>query len=128
MFSQNDVSDNSYQTVDALCHDDRVRTGMTTHQMSLHSQMSKVADRLLTLWTVKLKEYGSRRYDDDNSLEFDAWMCFSDVSRKFVRLEQLTKTATKQGYVSDSLQDAYADLAVYAISALMILEDWIGPT
>lgn len=61
--------------------------------------------------------YGENRYDPANSAEFNHWMCYSDVYRKFIRLEQQMKTGS-----TEDLVETYSDLANYAIMAVQLLE------
>ena len=63
----------------------------------------------------KCGAYGERRYEVLDP-EFNRWMCYSDVYRKFIRLEQQMKTGSV-----DELLETYRDLANYAIMAVQIL-------
>lgn len=71
---------------------------------------------LATIQESKCLLYGEKRYDPSLSAEFNRWMCFSDVFRKSVRLEQLTKAGD-----DGELLKCYTDLANYAIMAVQIL-------
>lgn len=87
----------------------------------LHEQMSGIADRMLTLWVEKVKSYGTRRYDE-HDIAFDTWMNFSDVYRKFIRFEQLTRDAASGDQEAlRQVIEAYADMAVYGMSAVLVL-------
>jgi hypothetical protein len=92
----------------------------------IHNSMSLTADRALTMWVEKVKGYGLGRYKEDD-WEFNLWMCFSDIYRKFIRLRTLTSGAMMgDPQTVAALRDAYADLAVYALSNLVILEKSYG--
>jgi hypothetical protein len=88
----------------------------------------------LGLWeTISRKAalYGWSRFDS-HSEQFDYWMCFSDVHRKTLRLEQLTVGALSlppdefNDRCKAKLLDDYKDIANYAIMAIIILEDRYG--
>lgn len=91
--------------------------------MRLHQDLITIVKRLLTMWVDKVTGYGTSRYDK-HDVEFDAWMSFSDIHRKTIRLEQLTRAvASGDESARDALLDAYADIALYCISNIQILED-----
>jgi hypothetical protein len=92
----------------------------------VHSSLTRIADRLLTMWVDKVNGYGVKRYEPGNSFEFNVWMGFSDVYRKFIRLERLTENAAADGKISSELTDAYADMALYCMSALSTFEQYEG--
>ncbi len=72
--------------------------------------------RLAAIHEEKCLAYGEGRYDERLSQQFNRWMCFSDVYRKFIRLEQLTMDEADV-----DLLECYTDLANYAIMAVQIL-------
>lgn len=72
--------------------------------------------RLATIHEAKCLQYGEKRYDEHLSQEFNCWMCFSDVYRKFIRLEKLIASGTDA-----DLLKCYEDLANYSIMAVQIL-------
>ncbi len=39
----------------------------------------------------KVRQYGESRYEEEDE-EFNLWMCFSDIHRKFIRLKQLMES------------------------------------
>lgn len=84
-------------------------------------EFERLIDKLASMRLEKVIQYGEDRYHEDD-LEFNLWMCYSDVYRKHIRLRQLTRDAAKGGEVSPALIDAYRDMANYAIMALQVLE------
>ncbi len=82
----------------------------------------KVIDKLRRITMKKILLYGTSRYEPRSKL-FDFWMCFSDVHRKTLRLEKLTKDASAGDMAAElKLIDDYKDIANYAIMAVQILE------
>lgn len=63
----------------------------------------------------KVIAYSEKRYEITDP-ETNRWLAYSDVLRKFIRLEQLMKTGT-----AEELLDNYRDLASYSIMACQIL-------
>ncbi len=85
---------------------------------------------LAKIFNDKNDLYGdSAFYTGEDGSPFKWWMRFSDVSRKFTRLEQLTIGATAippdelNEMAKAKLIDDYKDLAIYAIIAIAVLED-----
>lgn len=89
---------------------------------------------LAKIFNDKNDLYGdSAFYTGEPGSPFKWWMRFSDVSRKFTRLEQLTQLATipihleehngQRKEARDKLIDDYKDLAIYAIIAVIVLEE-----
>lgn len=73
---------------------------------------------------AKCKLYGESRYEE-NDKEFDLWMCFSDIHRKYIRLRQLTQLAREgDGQAINALLDAYRDIANYGIMGIQILNKY----
>ncbi len=68
----------------------------------------------------KVADYGERRYLL-TSPEFDGMLCFSDIYRKFIRLENYYKFKNKL-LVDEKLRDTYMDLINYAVMAVQILD------
>lgn len=87
-------------------------------------QYENVIAQLAEVRLRKCIEYGERRYRVDDP-EFNRWMCYSDVYRKFIRLEKqmadVDPQAPSLGIVN--LLETYRDLANYAIMAVQLLED-----
>ena len=75
-----------------------------------------VLDAMAEVRLDKCSAYGERRYENPD-LDFNRWMCYSDVYRKFIRLEQQMKF----GSVSD-LRETYMDLANYAAMAIQLID------
>lgn len=94
----------------------------------LHDQMSSVADEQLLLWIHKVIGYGLSRYDE-HDLDFDVWMNFSDIHRKYIRLEQLTRRAARSDDMSkrdiEDLVEQYRDIINYSISAVLQIERFL---
>lgn len=88
-----------------------------THGLSYQEEYEETVAWLAAVRLDKCIAYGENRYNGDNSPEFNRWMCYSDVYRKFIRLEQQMKT----GSTAD-LVETYSDLANYAIMAVQLLE------
>jgi len=94
----------------------------------------EIQEELAEIFHYKIDQYGPSRYEK-HSDQFNYWMCFSDVHRKTLRLEQLTITALsdiEQGSVAhgydvkiakEKLISDYKDIANYAIMAVQILEE-----
>jgi len=103
-------------------------------EIKIVTQWDDVITDLRNIFIEKIRLYGIGRYQKFGD-EFNYWMCFSDVYRKTLRLEQLTIIALsdiQQGACSYSgsdvkeaqakLIDDYKDIANYAIMAVQILE------
>jgi hypothetical protein len=102
---------------------DRLSDVRVSHQLRYEEVLNNIA------WTrlEKCALYGEKRYEE-NALDFNLWMCFSDVYRKYIRLEQLTKDVNRleEGTVAfnnsfNALKDAYLDIANYGINGYQIL-------
>lgn len=89
---------------------------------------------LAKIFNSKNEQYGdSAFYIGAPKSPFKWWMRFSDVSRKYTRLEQLTQLAAGpirteterviRGNARLKLIDDYRDLAIYAIIAVAVLEE-----
>lgn len=83
--------------------------------LKYHVEYELSLDELAWIRLKKCAAYGERRYEATDP-EFNRWMCYSDVYRKFIRLEEQMKT----GSVEDLLE-TYRDLANYSIMAVQIL-------
>jgi hypothetical protein len=78
---------------------------------------------------AKVAQYGEDRYDSNEGEDFDLWMSFSDVYRKFIRLKQLTRLALKGDEAAKiALVDAYKDIANYGIMGVQITNKHYGKT
>ena len=95
---------------------------MTNQEVML--KWEAVIDKLRRVTMKKIQQYGTSRYDG-HSDGFNLWMCFSDVYRKTLRLENLTVlTVDCEDHVARAkLIDDYKDIANYAIMAVQILEE-----
>jgi hypothetical protein len=86
---------------------------------------AEVTDDLFDTFCLKLDQYGASRYEQ-HSNQFNFWMCFSDIHRKTLRLEELTQQSLgddPDGASRAKLIDDYKDIANYAIMAVQILEE-----
>lgn len=85
----------------------------------------KIVGHLRHVLIDKLSQYGTARYRNSNTRRFNLWMCFSDIYRKSLRLEELTYKAVKKNPEAlTKLIDDYKDIANYAIMAVQILEQY----
>lgn len=91
------------------------------HGIITQGEYEKVIANIATIRLNKVIAYGEDRYNETDE-EFNYWMCYSDVYRKYIRIKTLTKAALKKGADGESLIDTYKDLANYAIMAIQILE------
>jgi catechol 2,3-dioxygenase-like lactoylglutathione lyase family enzyme len=72
---------------------------------------------------VKVRTYGERRHDPSNSFQFDMLMSFSDIYRKFIRLENMMLAGeTIDPDTGESLRDTLLDLSNYAAEAVIHLD------
>ena len=96
---------------------DRINKG-SKHQINYELIISSLAYMRLK----KCNQYGESRYEETDE-EFNFWMTFSDVHRKYIRLRELNKSAIKGDIDSlKSILDCYSDLANYAIMAIQLIE------
>lgn len=89
------------------------------------AKFQRVQMDLFDTFQHKNRQYGDSAFERNDAIEsFQFWMRLSDVRRKTTRLDQLTNLAARgdrDAYLK--LIDDYRDLAVYAIIAVMVLED-----
>ena len=100
---------------------DRIDLLKDRRAKDVHRKLSVLFSKIMTMWTDKVNAYGVERYEV-NDLPFDAWMSFTGVWRKHQRLEQLTRSVSEGD--KDALRaiiDAYADSALYSLSAIVVL-------
>jgi predicted metal-binding protein len=88
-----------------------------THKLCYQVEYEETVAWLACVRIDKCISYGENRYDPANSAEFNQWMCYSDVYRKFIRLEQQMKNSSVEDLI-----ETYSDLANYAIMAVQLLE------
>jgi len=91
-----------------------------------HRDYEVISSKLADVRIDKVAAYGTSRYED-NDEEFDLWMCFCDVHRKYIRLKTLTKLV-RAGHKEalPALVDAYRDIANYGMMGVQILEKYYG--
>lgn len=87
-----------------------------TNGITTQLEFEAVVDDVATTRLLKCIEYGERRYDPALTKEFNQWMCYSDVFRKFIRLE----TQMRRGDAS-GMCETYQDLANYSLMAIQLL-------
>lgn len=120
--SQDSKTFSDYKPLSAYQRFEAPLTPSDTKLQRLHQEMIAITKRLLSMWVDKVRGYGASRYDR-HALDFDAWMCFGDVHRKYIRMEQLTRAvASGDESAMEPLIDAYADMALYCVSNIEILE------
>ena len=112
-----------YNNSSAMSLEDTMKYAGNEETLEVLKNISYVHERLFMLTGQKLELYGTSRYDRHH-LQFDVWMNFSDVYRKFIRLQNLTERVSdgEEGLLP-LLQETYADLANYAISALAVFQN-----
>lgn len=76
-----------------------------------------VLDEMSSVRADKCGQYGETRYEHPEP-DFNRWMCFSDVHRKYIRAEH----QTKQRAPSAALRETYLDLANYAAMAVQLID------
>lgn len=74
-----------------------------------------VLKELTAIRNAKVASYGPKRYEPMDE-ELQRWLCYSDVYRKFIRLERQMRLWDVEG-----LLETYKDLANYAIMAVQLL-------
>ena len=89
----------------------------------VHHVWLEVSMRARSVFMEKATVYGRSRFDE-HSDEFDLWMCFSDVHRKTLRLEQMTRLAANgDDEALAKLISDYRDLINYSVMAVMKLTE-----
>jgi len=110
-----------YKRAPVLTFPERQDLITDSRTLELHQALTRQADRLLTLLIHKMMVYGNDRFRD-HDLEFDAWVSFTDVYRKFIRCENMTRAIAHRGdkdeELMDTALDTYSDLANYAMISL----------
>ncbi len=95
--------------------DRAIANGLTTQ-----ARYEVLLDELATIRLEKVIAYGEARYKEKSD-EFNMWMCYCDVYRKFIRLESLLKVNKNNKPDPEMLRDTYMDLANYALMAVQVL-------
>jgi hypothetical protein len=81
-----------------------------------HDGFIRVQRELANIRDRKVVEYGTARYEIADRRE-NAWMCYSDVYRKFIRLREQIRNDDDAG-----LRETYLDIANYATMAVQMLD------
>lgn len=89
----------------------------STYSSSIH--YLDILNKAKIMRNAKVSDYGEKRYQL-SSAEFDNMMCFSDVYRKFIRIENHYKNGKKMNF--ESLKDSYYDLLNYVVMSIQIME------
>jgi len=123
----NDIDDGPNQ------HSKREEVYMSDSKQKFDDAISVLAK----IFKAKNDQYGDSAFETGTTgSPFKWWMRFSDVSRKFTRLESLTQLASgptrsnHEKMMRDAaklkLVDDYRDLAIYAIIAMIVLGEDIA--
>lgn len=102
------------QVLQALV-EDRLKIA-THHKIKYQLGFEAVLAELAMLRLEKAIEYGESRYETRDA-EFDHWMLFSDVHRKYIRLRQQMRNKNIPGMI-----ESYTDIANYAAMAVQLLK------
>jgi hypothetical protein len=90
-----------------------------------HQQFEDIFAELATLRIEKVKYYGESAYRMEDEV-MSVFLRYSDILRKHVRLESLTKMVV-QGKTTPKtygmLRDTYADFANYAMMGIQIIDN-----
>ena len=84
----------------------------------------EVIEELSEIRKAKIISYGEDRYSKEEGYDFDMMMVYSDIYRKYIRLKQLIKNNISRNTDGESLRDAFADLANYAIMGIQIYDSY----
>jgi hypothetical protein len=82
--------------------------------LKYHVEFEITLSSLAYIRLEKCIEYGESRYEETDA-EFNRWMLFSDVHRKYIRLRQQLLRKDDAG-----LLESYRDMANYCIMAVQI--------
>ena len=87
-----------------------------------HPKFEELLEELAHERLTKVKQYGEKRYDVKTFSKLNhLWMCFGDVFRNYIRLEQLTETALKTNELED-LRSTYLEIASYGLMGVQIID------
>lgn len=87
------------------------------HGLKFQQEYENVIAALAEIRLLKCVQYGERRYEGVEPT-LQRYLCYSDVYRKFIRLETQMK---QSGHSNEALLETYSDLANYAIMAVQLL-------
>lgn len=85
------------------------------YRLKFQVEFENTLDRIAEIRVNKCAQYGESRYEETDK-EFNRWMLFSDIHRKYIRLRQQIRQSHDAG-----LLETYTDLAAYALMAVQIL-------
>ena len=86
---------------------------------SSQKEFEDIANVLVCLRAVKILQYGESRLELHNDEHRDLAMAFSDIHRKYIRLEK--QVWSPDGDSELPIVETLSDLAVYTIQAIQIL-------
>jgi hypothetical protein len=93
----------------------------TARRLGLKHQgaLEKVLDEIGTVRLTKCSHYGETRYSNADH-DFNRFMTFSDVHRKYIRLEQQMRARGPDAL--KELRETYLDLAAYAAMGVQLID------
>lgn len=91
---------------------------MNKTQVKLKNQQA--VNLLLELINSKIDSYGTARYEEENYTKNKTFL-YSDIYRKFIRLEEILFKRTEESSVDD-LMDSLIDMAGYCIMGLVLID------
>lgn len=80
-----------------------------------HMEFLDVLEKVARLRLEKVRQYGTSRYEIQD-LATNRWLAYSDVLRKFIRLQEQMRSGG-----AEDLLETYQDLASYALMAVQLL-------
>lgn len=90
------------------------------------AEFEKILEEIATLRAWKVNKYGEDRYQK-HSLEFDLKMAFSDIYRKYIRLEKaIWQTPLGEIDLAQVIEDS-RDLGVYSLTNIQLLQKRVRP-
>lgn len=97
------------------------------NDLKFHSHVERALDMALSLKIFKVLDYGENKYVRKSTSAM-LWLAYSDVWKKFIRLEKLTEGACDPARenrikVMKKLRDDYMDIANYAIDAIAMIDE-----
>jgi hypothetical protein len=85
-------------------------------------EFERLVDEAATIRLNKVKRYGEDRYSPRHSPEFNRMMSFSDIYRKYIRVENMMMAGlTEDPDTGESLRDTLIDMSNYALMAVQVL-------
>ena len=89
-------------------------------------EFEEILENIATLRAQKVNKYGEDRYQE-HTLEFDLKMAFSDVYRKYIRLEKaIWQIPLEEIDLAQVVEDS-RDLGVYSLTNIQLLQKRVRP-